>query len=183
MLDMKWIREHQEQVQAVVEQKGMRLSIAELLQWDDKRRVLLVELEQLRQERNRVAQAIQDQLRAGDVEQADKLKQQGKDISAQLKVLEESYREAEEQCQQRLLLVPNVVSPDTPIGRSDADNVEIKRVGELPAFGFRRRDHIELGELHDMIDIPPRGEDSGHAQLLPQGRRGCLASGCAAVGA
>lgn len=154
MLDMKWIREHQAQVEAVVEQKGMRLSIAELLQWDDKRRGLLVELEQLRQERNRAAQAIQEHLRGGNSEQAEQLKQQGKEISAQLKVLEESYREAEEQCQQRLLLVPNVVSPDTPIGRSDADNVEIKRVGELPRFGFPHRDHVELGELHDMIDIP-----------------------------
>jgi seryl-tRNA synthetase len=52
------------------------------------------------------------------------------------------------------MLVPNVVSPDTPYGLSDADNAEIKRVGLPPVTDYPLKDHVALGELHGLIDIP-----------------------------
>jgi seryl-tRNA synthetase len=53
-----------------------------------------------------------------------------------------------------MMLVPNVVSPDTPAGRSDADNVEVRRVGEPRMAESWMKDHVALGELHRMIDVP-----------------------------
>ncbi|RUS48970.1 serine--tRNA ligase [Cohnella sp. AR92] len=154
MLDIKWIRLHQERVQAAADQKGITVSIAELMAWDDKRRTLLIEVEQLRQDRNRITPTIAALLRKKAAEEAERLKLEVKSINRRLGVLERELQEAEAHCRELLQLVPNVVSPDTPLGLSDKDNVEIKRIGEPSAFDFVLRDHVALGELHRMIDIP-----------------------------
>jgi len=154
MLDIKWIREHQEQVQTVAEEKGIALSVPELLRWDDQRRALLQETERLRQERNRLTPQIEALIREQGPEAADALKNEVKQLNRRLNGLEKERDEAEQEYRRLMLLVPNPVSPDTPKGRSDLDNVEVKRVGEPPTFEFTPRDHVALGELHRMIDIP-----------------------------
>lgn len=73
---------------------------------------------------------------------------------AALEELEPQLDEAEREFAALMERVPNRVSPDTPIGRSDADNVVLRVAGEPPAFPFPMRDHMELGELHGMIDVP-----------------------------
>ncbi|MCT2194320.1 MULTISPECIES: serine--tRNA ligase [Paenibacillus] len=154
MLDIKWIREHQEQVQTVAEEKGIELSVPELLRWDDQRRALLQETERLRQERNRLTPQIEALIREQEPEAAAALKDEVKQLNRRLNGLEKELEEAEHEYRRLMLLVPNRVSPDTPKGRSDLDNVEVKRVGAPPTFEFTPRDHVALGELHRMIDIP-----------------------------
>ncbi|WP_020617326.1 serine--tRNA ligase [Paenibacillus daejeonensis] len=154
MLDIKWIRQHQAVVQTIAEQKGIAISVSELLEYDDRRRALLHQLEQLRQERNRLSQEISGLLRNKEQEIAELHKHQVREINSQLSELETAYTEVEDYYNQLMLRVPNVVSPDTPTGASDQDNVEIKQVGELPAFAFDPKDHVTLGELHKIIDIP-----------------------------
>lgn len=154
MLDIKWIRKNEELVQNVADQKGISLSIAELLEWDDKRRRALQEVEQLRQERNRITQQINTFIQENRMEQAEQQKQAVREVNRHLDTLEQEQREAEQRYRELMMLVPNRVSPDTPEGRSDQDNVEIKRVGKPRAFDFTPRDHVALGELHRMIDIP-----------------------------
>ncbi|WP_178022289.1 serine--tRNA ligase [uncultured Paenibacillus sp.] len=154
MLDVKWIREHQEQVQTVTEEKGIDLSVPELLHWDDQRRALLQETERLRQERNRLTPQIEAQIREEGPDAAAALKEEVKQLNRRLNGLEKELEEAEREYRRLMLLVPSPVSPDTPKGRSDLDNVEVKRAGEPAAFGFAPRDHVALGELHRMIDIP-----------------------------
>ncbi|MHA2856460.1 serine--tRNA ligase [Paenibacillus lautus] len=157
MLDMKWIREsadHQEELQQVADRKGIALSVAELVKLDDQRRTLLLAVEALRQKRNAISQEISDLVRQGKPDEAERQKQQVKTINEELGQQEALYREVDEAYNELLILVPNIVSPDTPVGASDEDNVEIRRVGELPVFDYQFRDHVTLGELHRMIDIP-----------------------------
>jgi seryl-tRNA synthetase len=154
MLDIKWIREHQEQVQTAADGKGIQVSVAELLTLDDQRKQLLQEVEQLRQKRNQCSQDIGALIHAGQSEQAEGAKRQVKEINGRLDLLETPQQEVEEQFQQLLLLMPNIVSPDTPRGRSDEDNVELEQVGSVPNFGFEPKDHMTLGELHKLIDVP-----------------------------
>ncbi|MGG3280665.1 serine--tRNA ligase [Paenibacillus solani] len=157
MLDMKWIREstsHQEELQRVADQKGIALSVAELVQLDEQRRTLLLAVEDLRQQRNTLSQEISVLIRQGNQAEAELNKQQVKIINKKLDEREALYRTVDEARSQLLILVPNIVSPDTPIGASDEDNVEIRRVGELPVFDYEFRDHVTLGELHRMLDIP-----------------------------
>lgn len=157
MLDMKWIREsteNQEELQRVADQKGIALSVAELVRLDDQRRTLLLTVEGLRQRRNAISQEISTLVRQGKQEEAERTKQQVKDINMELDEQEAVYRKVDADYAQLLILVPNIVSPDTPFGASDEDNVEIRRVGVPPVFDYEYRDHVTLGEQHRMIDIP-----------------------------
>lgn len=154
MLDIRWIRQHPEQVQEIAEAKGIEVSIAELLSWDDKRLTLLQETELLRQERNQLTPRIHKLLQQGEAASAEALRQDVKELNEKLSRAEELLHEAEEEYRRRMACVPNIVSPDTPKGRSDRDNLELKRVGDPPAFDFKPKDHVALGELHQLIDIP-----------------------------
>ncbi len=154
MLDIKWIRQNQAKVQTIADQKGIPISISQLVKYDDRRRALLHELEQLRQDRNRLSQEISVFMRNNEREKVDHHKKRVKEINQRLHTIEEEHKEVEGHYRQLMLYVPNVVSPDTPVGVSDHDNVEIKRVGEPTTFAFEPKDHVALGELHQMIDLP-----------------------------
>lgn len=153
MLDMRWVRQHQERVQTAADHKGIKLSIADLLAWDDQRRVRLQGVEGLRESRNKLSNHIGTLVHNGELAQVEHMRLKVKEINEELIAAEGTLDEAEKHYNELLILVPNVVSPDTPIGRSDADNVEVKRVGMPSDQGYELRDHIALGELHDMIDI------------------------------
>jgi len=154
MLDIKWIRQNQEVVQAIADQKRIAVSIPQLVQCDDKRRMLLLEIEQLRQERNVLIQEINDLIRQNQLENLEQKKQNVKEINSRLTTIENEHKEVEAKYQHLMMYVPNVVSPGTPRGLSDKDNVEIKTVGVPTHFNFEPKDHVTLGQLHNMIDIP-----------------------------
>lgn len=153
MLDMKWIRQNGEQVQTVADQKGIRLSVAELLSRDEKKRLLLQETEALRETRNKLSHHIGMLMQQGAEQEAAEVKQKVKDTNEKLNAVETELASVEHHLAELLVLVPNIVSPDTPIGRSDADNVEMRRLGDAPSFAFEAKDHMALGELHGMIDV------------------------------
>ncbi|WP_079909775.1 serine--tRNA ligase [Paenibacillus sp. 32352] len=169
MLDIKWIRENGERLQAAADQKGMEVSIKELLQHDENKRRLLHQVEPLRQSRNKLSQEISLLMQSGQAEEAGRKKQQVKEMNETLAQLETELAAAEQAYKRLLLRVPNIVSPDTPVGRSDADNVEIRRVGFPARFGFTPRDHVALGELHDMIDIPRGVKTAGRRNYYLKG--------------
>ncbi|WP_054956871.1 serine--tRNA ligase [Paenibacillus dakarensis] len=157
MIDMKWLREQEEnqlRVQQAADQKGIKLSVAELLKLDEQRRLLLQDVEALRQKRNQLTQEISVLMREGKREQAEPVKQKVKEINEQLTGQENQLREVEAAYSELIMLVPNIVSEDTPVGASDQDNVVVRQIGEPPVFPFPFRDHVELGEMHQMIDIP-----------------------------
>lgn len=160
MLDIKWIREHEEAVQLAAEQKGISVSIKELLEADVLLRSTRQEVDALRQARNTLSTGIGMALREGKTDYAEQAKEQVARVNEQLAGLEGELAEVERRYTSLLELAPNVVSPDSPVGRSDADNVEVRRVGTAREFGFAKRSHIELGELHDMIDVK-RGVKTG----------------------
>lgn len=160
MLEMKWVREHAEEVKAAVRNKGIHLSVDELLARDEERRRLKRDTDVLRERRNRLSNEIGRLMQDKRQEEAEVIRSETKTVNARLAELEAELSVAEERFGVLFGLVPNVVSPDSPIGRSDEDNVELKRVGELPVFPFELRDHIELGELHGLIDVP-RGVKTG----------------------
>ncbi|RJE86056.1 serine--tRNA ligase [Paenibacillus sp. 1011MAR3C5] len=160
MLDMKWVREHAEEVRVTVGHKGIHLSVDELLARDEERRRLKRDTDMLRERRNRLSSEVGRLMQEQRREEAEAIRAETKTVNAKLAELETELRAAEERFGALYELVPNVVSPDTPIGRSDEDNVELKRVGEVPVFPFEPKDHIELGELHGLIDVP-RGVKTG----------------------
>lgn len=160
MLDIKWIREHAEEVQRAADQKGLAVSIQALLDGDDERRRLLQETERLRQERNAHSKRIAELTREGNTPERERLQAAVREGNRVLGELEAQLELVNARHRQLLLQVPNVPSADTPLGASDADNVEVRRVGRPPEFDFAPSDHVELGERLGLLDIP-RGVKAG----------------------
>ncbi|GGA44719.1 serine--tRNA ligase [Paenibacillus physcomitrellae] len=152
MLDMKWIREHADEVQQTADRKGISLSVKELLERDKNRRAELAELERLRQNRNRLTEEIRAAMQRDGQAKSDLLRAEIADNKRRIQETEIAYSQADSEFKRLLLLVPNIVSQDTPVGVSDADNVKVRSWGLPPEFGFELRDHVELGRMLGILD-------------------------------
>ncbi|MNZ35976.1 Serine--tRNA ligase [compost metagenome] len=160
MLDIQWIRANAAKVQEAAAMKGIDVSVEQLLNCDDTRRKLLYQSEQLRQQRNEGSRQVALLRQNGNDELAIEMSSKLKQINIAIEKLSKELDTIQQEYSSLMLLVPNVPSSDSPIGTSDADNVIVRQVGELPQWSFKPRDHVELGTLHGMIDIP-RGVKTG----------------------
>ena len=145
MIDIRLIRENSEAVRANCVRRGFPIDIDGLLKLDADARQLGQEAEALRAERNRLSKEC-----AKDPSARDKVKQ----LKEVLASKEEMLGKIQEKIRQVVIRMPNMLAPDVPDGLDDSGNVEIRKVGEIPSFDFKIRDHQELGELLDILDIP-----------------------------
>ncbi|MGG0822093.1 serine--tRNA ligase [Paenibacillus turicensis] len=169
MLDIKWIEAHVDEVQHSADAKGIKLSVKELVTTNHHRITHLQQLEQLRATRNTLTNEIHQAIQGGDNHQAEQLKQTMKQNKQALEQVQVRWQEANQQYEALMLLVPNIISVDTPSGESDKDNVELRHYLEPTTFDFPAKDHIELGDLHHMIDIPSGTKTSGSRQYYLTG--------------
>jgi seryl-tRNA synthetase len=149
MLDIAFIRAAPDLVKAGAEKKRLKVDIDRLLEVDRQRRMLITESEQLRAERNRQSRAVS----GAPAAERQSLLAETKTISERLKRLEANLMPLEEEFERLMLQVPNLPAPDVPEGLTEADNVEVRRWGEPPAFPFTPRDHVDLGDRLDLIDF------------------------------
>lgn len=161
MLDIKFIRENTQAIQQVAEQKGIDVQVNELIQIDAERLKTLRSVESLRNQRNKASAKIAMLLLQGKNDEAEMLKDGVRDLNVGLADYDSKLAEINERFKQLMFLIPNLASPDTPVGKSDADNVEIKRVGTPPIFDFEPMDHITLAQRLNLLDIPRGVKVSG----------------------
>lgn len=153
MLDIRYIRENPQVVQEVAGHKGIDVSIDDILKYDVERRKMLQEVEQYRKDRNTLSQSMPQLAKEGKKDEMEQTKAKVREINNSITELEARLHEVETNLNELLLKVPNIISPDTPIGASDEENVEVRRVGEIPQFDFEPLDHLALGEKYDLFDI------------------------------
>ncbi len=147
MLDINYIRENINIVKKAVEEKGIELDIDKLIDLDAKKRALIQEVDEMRREKN-LASAARD---------VDK----GKDIKQKLGVLEEKLRPLEVEFAELMLSVPNIPSPNSPVGLDATSNVEVSKWGEIPQFEFPAKDHVELGKALGILNLESGARTSG----------------------
>ncbi len=150
MLDIKFIRENQEQIKDAIEKKNIGLDLAELLEVDKERVKLLQEMEQLLAIKNDLNALIKS---ATNDEERQEVIAKGKDIKLKLENKEPEYRIIKQKFEELMVKVPNIISEDTPFGKSDEDNVEIEKKGDVPTFDFEIKDHVQLGKDLDILDL------------------------------
>ena len=150
MLDIRFIREQPDLVQAGARKKHIDVDVRELLAVDEQRRRLLGRVEELKAQRNRMSKEIA--ALEGESRQAAIAAM--KEVASESRGLEGSLRDAQAAYEALMLRVPNVPADEVPEGETDADNVVVKTWGDLPQFDFTPLDHVELGERLDIIDIP-----------------------------
>ena len=144
MIDIKIVRENAEMIQKNCQRRGYPIDIEGLIKLDADCRALGMELENMRSERNRLSKEC-----AANPEARDRVKQ----IKAQLGEKESKFDDLQERIRQVLIRMPNLLSDDVPDGTDDSGNVELRKVGVIPTFDFPIKDHQELGEALDILDI------------------------------
>lgn len=156
MLDIKYIRENQKEVQENADKRNMSIDIDRLLAVDEQLRTHVQRIDTLRTERNSIAQEMKSQ-KGGNPELIERGKQLKKDIAA----LEEEMESMKAEYTELLMQVPNMTHPDSPFGKDDTENVQISQFKEPTEFSFEPKDHVTLGKDLDILDFDRAAAVSG----------------------
>ncbi|MGY2895220.1 serine--tRNA ligase [Deinococcus sp. UYEF24] len=165
MLDLKFIREHPGEVRRAAELKRVTLDLDELLRVDRELLALKQRVEAMQAERNVNAKLVPK----ATPDERPALIQKGKDLGESLKALEPELRAHEDALKQLLLRVPQIPHSSVPVGKDDSENVELRREGQLPEFGFEPKDHVALLEQHGWADPERVARVSGSRSYLLKG--------------
>jgi seryl-tRNA synthetase len=159
VLDRVWVRDHLDEVEAALRQRGGAVNVDELRRLDGERRAALREVEILKARRNSVS---------GEIA---RMKKEGKDASDlidemrlagdRIKDLDAKAGAADEALQQVLLTLPNIPDRSVPVGSSSDDNVEVRRQGTTPRFGFEPKAHWDLGTALGILDFERAAKITG----------------------
>jgi seryl-tRNA synthetase len=160
LLDIKLLRTNFEEVKAKLQLRGGDVSnIEQFGELDSKRRELLVEVENLKSRRNEVSQEISVLKR--EKKDAEALIIEMREVGDKIKNLDEEIRVVEEQLDAMLYTIPNLLNDDVPHGLTEDDNVELRRVGEVPTFTFEPKAHWDLGTDLDILDFERAAKVTG----------------------
>jgi len=158
MLDITFIRDNLEAVEANIRNRHMQADPKLALSLHDERSRTIQALEAKRGARNDNATKMKS-VREADARQA--LIQEGKTLKEEIAVLEAALADVEPRLKEALMRIPNMAHPSAPVGKTDVENPEIKRVGEPTRLGFPALDHVQLGEKLDIIDFDAGTKVSG----------------------
>ena len=162
MLDLKKIRNNPEEIKKALTNRGEDFdlgTIDKVVELDEKRREKLVEVENLKSKRNKESGEIAKLKRAK--ENTDSLMADMKKLSDDIKVLDLEASKIDSELEYIMMRIPNIPHPSVPEGKSDADNVEIRKWGEITKFDFVSKPHWEIGTNLDILDFERAGKVSG----------------------
>ncbi|MBK8218288.1 MAG: serine--tRNA ligase [Myxococcales bacterium] len=140
MLDIAFIRQNPELVQAAITNKRLELDVNELLAVDKERRDGIVSVDAKRARKNQLAAMIPK----ASKEERQALIDEAKTVRTELEALEPKMAEIQRRFDDLMLRVPSLPRPEVPIGKGEEDNVEIRKVGTPRTFSFTPKDHVEL---------------------------------------
>ncbi|HET9931815.1 MAG TPA: serine--tRNA ligase [Polyangiaceae bacterium] len=165
MLDVKQIRENPDAVRRAIADKHVDLNLDELLAAADKVLELSQAQQSLQEKRNRNAKLIP----SAAPDERPTLVAEGRKIGEELAALKPAIDAAEAVLRDWLLKVPNIPAEQAPRGKSEADNVVVRIVGEPKQFDFTALDHVELLEKHGWSDLPRIAKIAGSRSYALKG--------------
>jgi seryl-tRNA synthetase len=151
MLDLKYIRNNLGIVKKGMKKRRADIDFTLLLKKEDKRKVLLLEIEALRHKRNVVSDDIAKLKKAG--ESATSFIEQMRDVSETIKKLDKELSTIEGFVNDFLIRLPNIPHEDVPVGKDDSENRLEKTYGEPKTFDFKVKPHWEIGENLGILDF------------------------------
>jgi seryl-tRNA synthetase len=150
VLDLRLIREEPERVERALAEKGGAELVRQILAGDADRRRLIKETEDLKALRNRASEAIGQAKRKGEDASAEMAKM--REVADRIKTLDGELKGVDGRVEELLAQVPNLPHPSVPPGRSDEDNVEVRRWGTPRQFEFTPKPHEDVGEKLGLLD-------------------------------
>ena len=151
MLDLRLLREQAEQIQRALADKGGAELIPTILARDAERRRLVKEADDLKAQRNTVSEAIGRAKKRGEDASAEQARM--REVGDRIKALDAELKTIDAAIASLLEQVPNVPHPSVPRGKSDEENVEVRRWGTPATFDFPPRPHEQLGEALGLLDL------------------------------
>lgn len=170
MLDLKFIRRNAELVKEGARKKRVDCDVDGLLRLDEQRRALGTRVDELRARQKSAGK----EMAKATPEQRARILEEQKTLKGELQEREQELGKLEKELNELWLRVPNVPAAAVPEGKSDADNVEIERVGRPPAFDFEPRDHIDLGAEQDWLDVEAGARLAGSRNYVLKGELALL---------
>jgi len=171
MLDIKFIRENPKLIKEAAHKKHIDFDVEKFLKIDDKRLELLRTVEEMRARQNAASDNI---ARLRDKKEKDEIIKGMKKLKEELSEKEEELKKLEKEWKELMLEVPNIPEPSVPEGKTDADNTEIRRWGEIPEFDFTPKNHIELMENLNLVEFERGVKVSGFRGYFTRGEAAIL---------
>jgi len=166
MLDLKFIRDNSDIVKESIKNRNLKLDIDELLKLDEEHRKILVEVEELRSQRNKandeVASAIKAKKNPKDI--IDKMKP----ISQKIADFEAKVEDLSKKIAKIVYIIPNIPDKSIPVGGPENNKI-VKSWGKNPNFDFNPKNHIELAEYLDIINFGTAAKITGSNFVLFKG--------------
>lgn len=159
MLDPKLIKEKPEIIRNMLKARAIEFDLDGLIESDQKRREFIVKTDDLRKKKNQVAMTISEKKKAG--EDASSILAEMKNISNELTKLESEQEDIERKYLKLASTIPNLVDESVPIGPDESANKEIKKWGNIPKFDFKIKDHIDISEDLNLVDLERAAKVAG----------------------
>ena len=151
MLDVKFVRDNIELVRRMLANRQSDLDLEPLLQLDETRRRLLIDVEEKKHRRNVASEEIARLKK--DKKDGSSLVAQMKELGLEIKAIDSRLGEVEHEFMEFLLNIPNVPHESVPVGKDEKDNPQIRTWGQKPVFDFEPRPHWEIGESLGILDF------------------------------
>jgi len=155
------IRENSKLIKESAKNKGIEIDVNKLLKIDSEKKALDTKVQKLRAERNNAARLQSPYAQASGGQAKERDIEKGKKIKEELDQLEKKLNKLTEDLNKFLLQIPNPAKKDVKTGKNDLENEVIRKVGKPKKFDFTPKDHLELGESLDIIDVERAVKISG----------------------
>ncbi|HSE90207.1 MAG TPA: serine--tRNA ligase, partial [Candidatus Binatia bacterium] len=164
MLDVKFLREDLIRVRERMATRGTEIDWEEFVSLDQQRRDALARIEKLKERKNRLSGEIGKLKKSGG--DATVLMREVEEVSDTIRNGEEPLAEIEARFEKFMLTVPNLPEPNVPVGRSTAENREVRRWGNPPHFDFPAKNHWDIGEELEVLDFTRAAKIAGARFVL-----------------
>ncbi len=159
MLDPKLIKENPEIIRSMLKSRAVEFDLDGLIELDKKRREFIIKTDELRKKKNQVAIIISEKKKGGD--DISSILAEMKNISNEITESESEQENIESKYLKLALTIPNLVHESVPIGVDDSANIEIKKWGNIPEFDFKIKDHIDISEDLNLVDLERAAKVAG----------------------
>lgn len=159
MLDPKILRENPDKIRKMLNDRNVDFPLDELIKLDKSRRDFIIKTDELRKKRNEISIEIAKRKKAN--QDTTSLIEQMQETSQILTDLETEQIQTESNYTKLALTIPNLVDESVPIGKDDTVNREIKKWGKIPQFDFKVKDHINISQSLDLVDLERAAKVAG----------------------
>ena len=167
MLDPRFVRDNIDIVKTSLNSRNYKLTLDDFLKFEEERRSLQREADELKNKRNVVSEEI-GKMRS-QKQDASSLIEEMKGVSDAIKELDEKIKALEEKIEEFLLNVPNIPHESVPVGKDETENIELRKWGEPRQFDFEPLNHWDIGEMLGIIDFERAVKIAGARFSLTKG--------------